>query len=558
MLIKFSIWLTHLFPFFKLIASSFAGFMLIFFLNLGIEGAIGVGLLAATMLIAMSGLIAWILINAIASRYGISGLPITDLIVWGAFLVTGVVVALSVIRFFTPILEKIKKKLTLKTSMERKSKIDIRDIDKYLPQGDRPYSVEKYFKKGDFFLGLDERDKPIYLGSGRLPHVHIAGGTGSGKGVFIGMLEAQALINGATVVNFDPKDDEFGPHVMHYAAKKAGVPYYFIDLRPEAPPQINLFRDSSKHEIFSLFESAFSLTEKGSDSDHYRFADREYAEIVAEKAEKGDYTPSELFSEFDALLSEKASGLRSSLREMANLNAVNAKTGLDLHQIISDGAAIYIKGSISNTAVIKMQRMLLVKLIQIAESRDRMSNEKPRQIIAIADEFSYQINSAALAVLKTTRDKGLNLIVAHQSMEDFSNGPKDLDPKTVEGAVMQNGKLKLIYAVDDYNLCCELANKTGAIQVDDETRTVKKNIALAESVNAERTIRQTESQLITPEQFGNLPRGIGVLFRENHLAQFVRTSFIEVEKSHDSYKLHEAEGVSLRDLQDTPDNRFPA
>lgn len=550
-------WLTYLFPFLKLIASSFAGFMIIFVFNLGIEGAIGTGLLIATVLAAISGLVAWILINAIAPSHGVNTLPFTDLIVWGAFLATGVVLALSIIRFFTPIFEKIKRKLTLKTSMERNTKIDIRRIQDFMPEGGHVFDPEKYFKAGDFFLGLNEKEKPIYWGSDRLPHVQIAGATGKGKGVFIGMLESQALYNGATVVNIDPKDDEFGPYVLYESSKKSNVPYYFIDLRKDAPPQINLFKNSSADEIFSMFEAAFSLSPKGGDSDFFRIADRRAAKLVAQKAVKNNYTPAQLFFEFEAYLMKEAPGFGGKFEEMASLNAVNARDGLDLDEIISNGAAIYVRGSIHNSEVIEMQRMLLVKIIQIAERRDR-TNEKPRQISVVVDELSFQISATVLSSLKTSRDKGLNLILAHQSMGDLRNGPKDLDPQAVEGAVMENGTLKLIYQVEDVELCEKLAKKTGRIQVDDEARTVRKNIALAESVDSERVIRQSERELISAEMFGNLPKGVGVLFGVG-LAQFTLTSPIQLQQRNaKAYQLHEAEGVSLDDLQDTPDNRFPA
>ena len=557
MLVQFSTWLTHQFPYLMVFASAFSGFSIVFVLNLGLEGAIRLSLFAVTALIGLSGLFAWLLVNEIASRDGMTGLPINDLIYWAIFLIAGVIVGLSVIRFFTPLLEKIKRKLTLKTSMERNTKIDVRRIQDFMPEGGRVFNPEKYFKEGDFFLGLNEKEKPIYWGSSRLPHVQIAGATGTGKGVFIGMLESQALLNNATVVNIDPKNDEFGAHVLFEAAKNSGCSYYFIDLRQEAPPQINLFKNSSEYEIFSMFEAAFSLSPKGGDSDFFRIADRRAAKLISKKAEKGNYTPAQLFTEFETYLMKDAPGFGGNLEEMASLNAVNAKEGLDLDEIISNGAAIYVIGSTRNSSVIAMQRMLLVKLIQIAERRERMGNEKPRQIMAVVDELSYQISATVLESLKTSRDKGLNLIMAHQSMSDLRSGPKDLDPQAVEGAVMENGTLKLIYRVEDVELCEKLAKKSGRIQVDDEARTVRKNIALAESVDSERVIRQSERELISAEMFGNLPKGVGVLFGVG-LAQFTLTSPMQLQQRHaEAYQLHEAEGVSLNDLQNAPDNRFP-
>lgn len=555
MLIKFAYWIASIYPFLKIFASSFAGFLIVFLLSIGADSTFVLILIAIAVFVGLSGFLAWFVVHGIAGRYGLEGLPISALIEWGLFLIAGVILALSVIRLFTPFIEMLKKKLTLKTSLERNTKIDIRRIHEFMPEGDKKYNPVKYFRKNDFFLGLDERENPIYWGSGRLPHVQIAGATGTGKGVFIGILESQALLNGSTVVNIDPKNDEFGAHVLYDAAQKSGAAYYFIDLRPEAPPQLNLFKNSSEHEIFSLFESAFSLSPKGGDSDFFRLADRRAAKIISKRAMQGNYTPSELFIEYEAQFIKDAPGFCGYLEEMASLNSVNARDGLDLDEIITSGSAVYVIGSTRNSAVVAMQRMLLVKLIQIAERRDRMANEKPRQIMVVVDELSYQISNTVLESLKTSRDKGLNLIMAHQSMSDLRSGPKDLDPLAVEGAIMENGSLKLIYRVEDVELCKKLAEKSGRIQVDDEARTVRKNIALAETVDSERVIRQSEREYISAEMFGNLPKGVGVLFGVG-LAQFTLTSPMQSQRHAQAYEVKEAEGVSLDSLNEASDNRF--
>lgn len=62
---------------------------------------------------------------------------------------------------------------------------------------------------------------------------------------------------------------------------------------------------------------------------------------------------------------------------MAELAAINAVDGLDLDTIIADGAAVYVIGSTRNSAVIAAQRMLLVKLIQIAERRENRRRKAP-------------------------------------------------------------------------------------------------------------------------------------------------------------------------------------
>lgn len=541
--------LIEILPFLIYMASFIGGIFCVFVIAADVDHIAATIALGIGAFLAFSAPLGFTAVNLFAHKLDLDGLPLSTLLPWLIVLSASIIVSLYSIRFATPVIEKLKKKLTLKTSLERNTKIDVRKIADYLPEGGKVYNPEKYFQKNDYFLGLDESNKPIYLEQPRLPHIQIAGTTGTGKGVFIGILEAQALKNGATVVNIDPKNDEFGAYVLLGAAQKAGVPYYFIDLRPEAPPQLNFFKNSSEFEIYSLFESAFGLGMKGGDSDFYRIADRRAAKFISKQAVKSSKTPAQLYLENEQELTKDAPGFGGYLEEMAELAAINAVDGLDLDTIIADGAAVYVIGSTRNSAVIAAQRMLLVKLIQIAERRERTGDEKPRQIMAVVDELSYQISGAVLESLKTSRDKGLNLILAHQSMSDLRSGPKDLDPNAVEGAVMENGSLKLIYRVQDPELCKKLAEKSGKIQVDDEARTVRKNIALAETVDGERTIRQSERDYIHADMIANLPKGVGVLFGVG-LPQFVQTSPMHADRSPEAYEVHETEGKTLDQLRE--------
>jgi hypothetical protein len=62
------------------------------------------------------------------------------------------------------------------------------------------------------------------------------------------------------------------------------------------------------------------------------------------------------------------------------------------------------------------------------------------------------------------------------------------------------------------------------ILVDDETRTVQKNIALTETVHGERRISMAERPFIDTNMFMNLPKSCGVLAMPGTLARFAYTS----------------------------------
>jgi len=432
----------------------------------------------------------------------------------GAFAI-GIVSAIVLLRSGVQVFERAKQKMTQKTALERNKKTDVREINKFLPDPMAPYDVDQFidFKKGTF-LGLDEHKKPIYWPFGKtLPHVEVAGTTGSGKGVFIGMLISQNIGQGEAVFVIDPKDDEWLPHVVATAAKRYGKPFHFVDLRPGAPAQLNLFAGATADQIEELFLAGFGLSETGKASDFYSIADRQAAALIAAEAVKPGATPGSLCNEhMETILAMKAEKFAGYLKEMAAIPAVNALEGIDLRAIVRDGGAVYVVGSMRNTKVMRLQKMLMIKLIHLAEERDRTGTIKPRPVSVVLDEFIYHISKPVLEGLGAARDKGMHVTLAHQALADFARCGADLDKEAVMGAVMENCKLKLVYQIEDPETAEWLAQKSGKILVDDESRSVERNLALSERVDDKRTIRQAERFFMDGNMIMNLHERLGIVF----------------------------------------------
>lgn len=435
-------------------------------------------------------------------------------------------------RVATPTTEKIADRLTKKTGLERNQKTDVRFINHFLPSPVGEFDPLKHWRAEGFFLGLDAQKKPISWTRGTLPHVQVAGTTGAGKGVVLSMLAGQCLVRGEAVFYLDPKDDEWAPHVLAHVAAEAEKPFHFVDLRPSAGPQLNPFAGATRDEIYELFLAGFSLSEKGTDADFYRLADRQAAKRMATAAAaSGGLTAAKLLTQHGEELRQSAPGFAGYLQEMAELPAVNAagKSGLDLEKIVAEGGAVYIIGSMRNAAVLRMQRMLLIKIIQLAERRDRTAGA-PRQVCVVLDELKYHISRPALEALGAARDKGVHLVLAHQSLADLRDCPADLNADAVTGAVMENGKIKLVYRVEDPDTAEWLARKSGTIQADTEVRRVTRGAGLVETVDPERQIREAETYLIDTNQILNLNPGQAVLYGAG-LPQFIHTSPIRCEKT---------------------------
>jgi type IV secretory pathway TraG/TraD family ATPase VirD4 len=423
----------------------------------------------------------------------------------------------------------------VKSVLERDSKSDIRDLEEFSTQIKKNYDPKKYFRENGFFLALDGKDKPIYWPEKTLPHIQVCGMTGSGKGVFLGSIAAQCAKKGEPVFMMDPKDDEWSSHVAYKASLDAKTSYQFIDLK-KSSYQFNLFEDAGPEEIEELLLAGFELGDKGEAADFYKLADREMAHFVAQNLVKGQ-TAESFYAEQYEFLNKQAAGFAGKFRELADIKAVNAANGLSLKEVIKSGGIVYIVGSMRNAKIIRIQKMLLVRLIQLAEARDRISEElKP--ICVVLDELKYHLSRTALEALGAARDKGLHVIMAHQSIADLKDCPKDLEPDAVVGAVFENTKIKLVYRVEMPETAEIFAEKSGDIGIDVETRLIERSLSLAESVSSERRVIQTETNLIEKNIFLTLPKRHGVLFGVG-LPKLVHTSPYQANKDINAVKTND-------------------
>lgn len=446
------------------------------------------------------------------------------------------------LRIGTQKVEVLKNSLTRTSSLERNKRTDIRHIDMFLPVDKQRFDPLTFidYSRG-FFVGLSEENQPIYIKKGdwETSHILLTGRTRSGKGVAAQIVGTQSIQNKELFVVLDPKMDNWMPHIFKQACDKAGQPYHLLDLRQSAYPQINLFDGCSEEVIENMFIGAFSLAEKGDNADFYRLGDRKAARQAARYiAQNPGTTPIEVLSVFADEWSENAAGFASALEEMAELPAVNRRSGgINIVDIERTGGCLYVVGDMINTRIIRMQRMILIRLMMLAKNRDQMKEQ--RLIRVFADEFRVHISRPFIVSLGASAGWGLLTILAFQSFEDLRDCPADLDADMVKGAVIENCALQLSYRIKDPVTAELLAAATGIILVDDETREVKKNVVLTETVEGVRRLSQAERYLVDVNMITSLPVpdidkktiGCGVLVGAGKLAQFCFTSPIMVERS---------------------------
>ncbi len=474
----------------------------------------------------------------------------------GIFIISaaaGIAGAIFLLRDGVQAIDKLKGKATVTSERERNRKTDVREIEKHLPDSAAAFDPVKFLDKSKgVFLGLDEKKKPIYIefgGGTSAPHVQVVGTTGAGKGVSLGVMASQFLERGEAVFFCDPKNDEWAPSVMHAAAQRTGKPYYYINLNRPNGAQFNPFEGATADEAFELFQAGFSLIEKGDASDFYGIADRREALATARQMAAENLTIAEVFEARKDQVGE-AEKFYGKLREMAETPSINATAGgVSLAEVIENGGCVYIVGSMRNDIVKTAQRILLVRLLQLAERRDRMAGEL-RKICIVLDEVKYHLSRPALEGLGAARDKGVHLILAHQSLGDLKDCTKDLNPDAVVDAVVENCRVKLCYQVKSPVTAEWLASMSGKILVDDESRTVERNLALSETVDARRSIRQAERYFIDENMLLNLPASVAVLYGSG-LPKFVSIRPLRVAKSPEAIAIREVEGASLKSASES-------
>ncbi|NPE50271.1 MFS transporter [Dickeya dadantii] len=458
--------------------------------------------------------------------------PILDWSILIIFTVAGFIFHIALRRVLTPELDKIKKRLIKKTSLERELRTDVRTVKSLLPETLHYNPLDYINLNKGVFIGIDRDEKPMYLPlkDWQKQHADIIGTTGAGKGVATGILLYQSILAGEGVFIMDPKDDEWATHIYRKACEDAGKPFALIDLR-KPQYQLNLIENITPDELEELFVAGFSLAEKGQESDFYRIDDRKAARMAAQfVSSHPSSTIRDIYNgEYVQGIAEDIKAFFGKIEELALLNPINAPTGFSLQSVFDEGGCCYIIGSMRNSKIITAQRMLLVRLYQLAERRDRVK-ETPRPIAIFLDELKYHLSKPALEGLGAARDKGVHIIMAHQSIADLKDCPADLKGDAVVGAVVENAKFKLVYRVMDPDTAEWVARMSGTILVDDEIRKAKTDAVLTETIDGERTIRQAERFFIDSNMILNLPDFVSFIFTTRTLPSASLISPIKVQK----------------------------
>jgi hypothetical protein len=391
---------------------------------------------------------------------------------------------------------------------------DVRRVAQLLPRPPR-YEHAAFFaraRKADaVFLGVDENRVPVLVPR-RVwvkSNVQMMGVPGAGKTVQASVALWQGVANGDAVFAIDPKADEWLPSVLAEACETAGKPFRYIDLRAAAP-QFNPLAGIAPHELDELFVAGFGLGRQGEAADFYRLDDRKASRSLARALAGTGATVRSMCAAAAEILGEKlgaaAKGFLHALEELADIAAIDIADGLDLREPLRKGGCVYITGSLRHDAILMLQRMLLIRLMQLVEGRERAG----RHVSIFLDEYRYMVSQPALSALGTARDCGCNVLLAHQSLGDLGNVAPGLEPAAVRATTIDNTPIKWLYRSTDEATAQWVAGLTGTIPAASSRMSVARNDELAEVASSHRDAMETRRYLIDTNMVQHLPDGCAV------------------------------------------------
>ena len=430
-------------------------------------------------------------------------------------------------------LHKVTKSTTNKT-IDDEHLTDARFIVDQLPQQRGQVDHEACFAEAQrqdaVFLGCDAQNRQVFVPrqQWKKSHVQICGPTGTGKGIQASIALAQGVRYDDAIYAFDPKSDEFAPHVLADQCEKAEKPFRLLSL-PSPVPQCNLIRGISQADLFELFVAGFGLADKGEASDFYRLDDRKAAyQLSFAIIDDPNISIPELFDReadyIDAGLMQSAKGFLAKLEELARIPAFQTREGLDLAAPLTEGGMIYIIGGMRGPEV-PAQKMVALRVIQLVEKQENPT----RHVSIFLDEIKFLLSDPTVKAFPTIRDKSCNLLLTHQSLQDFKDCAADLSPEAVDGAIRTNTQLKWIYRCAEPQTAEWAAKLTGKILVDTERRFVERNEGIAETMKGERMLDQVERYRIDENMLLHLPEGCALLIGAGP-AQLAIAQFIPTQK----------------------------
>lgn len=395
----------------------------------------------------------------------------------------------------------------------------------------KPYNPKKYFEKAAkndaLFFGLDKNRKPLFVSRQRYnkTNIQVSGSMGAGKGIQAQIILFQQVLQGDAVVVFDPKFDDYLPHILKNSCEQNGKPFYLFNLR-DAEPQVNPFSGANEHEVAELLIAAFDLETRNSDSDVYKISEQKSAQKIADFVVQNRLHLSQVSERIDLILSEEeqkySRGLIEKIETLSRLGALKAGSTNSFDDVLKSGGVVYVIGD--DVGVTKdAQKMLLVRVLQLVKN----TQPNHRQFVSIfADEVKSLLCPLLVNQSGQLRSRRANLIFAHQTDADLN-----VIGNNYAEILKGNASLRWFYRQQSFKAAEEVANLTGFKKAQSSSYINESN-GLGEEVRSgeERRSIEQKAHLFDTNVIQTLPDNTAILIGDG-LAKIGFCSEILIDNS---------------------------
>lgn len=435
-------------------------------------------------------------------------------------------------RFVVPHISALLRSLRITQSEEKLS--DILDEIKNLKPLN--YDPTLYFVIGKLFLGLTIHNKPIYVDLDFFVknHLKIVGPSQVGKGVVVGLLLEQFIMNNWLTWFSDIKPDDFIYPILKQACKKYKRNLVVVDLtgQYEGKGYSPFLNGSDKNRLTRLMK-ALKIEDTGTNADYYLSKNR-LALYKVFHLWNGDIEQLlKLLSGKDArideaenmIINDSSINIRTRLNEWLMYDSIKAKgdDNFNILESIKNNDVVYIRGSMSNPVIRSFHMALIEELIQVV-----LDNNIKNRIFLAIDEAKFLITDTLANALATVLSKGITMCLTYQAKNDTAN-PVDrtANALSMQNAIETNTQFSIYYRAIDPETAEWVAKQTGTTNITvTRMEKVNTNSAGAEIWDNTRMLSQEQQYLIPENVIKTLPPMTGVLVMPNKLAQIVRTCWV--------------------------------
>lgn len=312
----------------------------------------------------------------------------------------------------------------------------------------------------------------------RLRHMHVVGGTGTGKSTLLLSLITQDIEQGRGLALLDPHGDLVDDVLARIPDTRAGdvvlvdptetarpVGWNILDAHSDlertllASDLVAVFRRLSTswgdqmHAVFANAILAFLESDRGGTlADLRRFLvepeyRRDFLATVRDEEVRWYWT-----KEFPLLRATPQAPILTRLDAFLRPKPVRAmvaarESTLDVGSVMREGKILLVKlsqGLIGEENAALLGALFVAKLHQVVLSRQAERAEHRRPFFLYCDEFHHFVTPSMATLLTGARKYGLGLVLAHQELRQLVNRDKD-----VAAAVLANAAVRVVFRVGD-------------------------------------------------------------------------------------------------------------